>query len=113
MTPGAPVVAPDVRHQGRGTTAYQTRCAVSCPPEAPLDCLVDPCSLLPQLCGLRHKLEHLPPCQGLPGRPIRIMRRHAGDMAPCPCKATDPTTVCFSSAGTSHKRIEYNGAYRQ
>ena len=77
-TPGVPVVAPDVRHQGRGTTAYQTWCAVSCPPEAPLGCLVNPCSLLPQLCELRHKLGHLPPCQGLPGRTIRIMRRHVG-----------------------------------
>src|SRR5215510_2588016 len=76
-TPGAPVVAPDVWHQGRGTTAYQTWCAVSCPPAAPLGFMVDPGSLLTQICELRHKLGHLLPSQGLPDRTIRIMRRHA------------------------------------
>src|SRR5262245_4114292 len=39
--------------------------------------MVDPCSLLTQICELRHKLGHLLPSQGLPGRTIRIMRRHA------------------------------------
>src|SRR5215475_10974800 len=76
-TPCAPVVTPAVWHPGRGTTAYQTWCAVSCHPEAPLGFMVDPCSLLTQIFELRHKLEHLLPSQGLPGRTIRIMRRHA------------------------------------